>query len=102
MIIFEVMTDTQTHTQTDSNSTYRLGPSGSMGRVKNVLFHMTSEFQVNYSFWDVKLSTCLLPDVNKNDLENMQLVEDRGLRWRKRQIQTMLSICLDKVRGGGR
>ena len=32
------MTDTHTHThrQTDSNSTYRLGPSGRMGRVKNI------------------------------------------------------------------
>ena len=30
----EVMTDTQTHRHTDSKSTYRLGPSGRMGRVK--------------------------------------------------------------------
>ena len=34
MVIFEVMTDTQTHRHTDSKSTYRLGPSGRMGRVK--------------------------------------------------------------------
>ena len=34
MVIFEVMTDTQTHRHTDSKSTYRFGPSGRMGRVK--------------------------------------------------------------------
>ena len=32
MVIFEVMTDTHT----DSKSTYRLSPSGRMGRVKNI------------------------------------------------------------------
>ena len=30
MIIFEMMTDIAAHTQTQSNSTYRLGPSGRM------------------------------------------------------------------------
>ena len=34
MVIFEVMTDTHTDTQTHSKSTYRLCPSGRMGRVK--------------------------------------------------------------------
>ena len=34
MIIFEVMTDGHTHTHTQSNSTYNLGPFGRRGRVK--------------------------------------------------------------------
>ena len=37
MVIFEVMTDTHTDTHTDSKSTYRLGPSGRIGRVKTLV-----------------------------------------------------------------
>ena len=37
MVIFEVMTDRQTDRHTDSKSTYRLGPSGRMVRVKTFI-----------------------------------------------------------------
>ena len=36
MVIFEVVTDRHTDRQTDSESTYRLGPYGRMGRVKYI------------------------------------------------------------------
>ena len=51
MVIFEVMTDTHT----DSKSTYRLGPSGRMGRVKKIpagFYPIYADFPSNENNFD--------------------------------------------------
>ena len=96
LIIFEVITDIHTY----SISTYRLGPSGRMGRVKKIKCYYCCPLSGPAWFWALSWVTSVLSEMilwkrkvwNDDCKRNWKILFETSSRWWKNRAVTTCSI----------